>query len=413
LEIRTEEKKNFLYGEDYKWNLFDLVLVITGLYDFIMETLPSSDTDGGGGMGVTWLRVLRLLKMVKMLRVVRVMRFFKVLRMMVASIIGSMSTLFWSVLMLAIMLYMFGLCFLQAVASYLQEAALTHSSGAAALTAEEMIDAKAAHKDVVMAIEQYWGGVGASAISLYMAVTGGADWENIAFPIKASGIIYYSLFLFYTAFASLAVLNVLTGMFVDAAMKISSEDDQSVIDEIADRPEIHEFKMFFAEKMQPQAHPHDHEHPHHHDHAHAPEEITISCKLLELCKDNPVIQNFFNLIELSVDEGVHIYKLLDTERNDKLNIEEFIGGCFHAKGTISCLDMVTLMSEQKRFAKQFLLSMEYIEDRFDQIDPPDDNSQASTTQSERVQPLKSRWEMAKVLSHTALHHAPRDSSPKA
>merc|ERR1719272_1489487 len=108
--------------------------------------------------------------MVKMLRVVRVMRFFKVLRMMVASIIGSMSTLFWSILMMAIMMYMFGLCFLQAAASYLQDAAING-----------LVD-----EEVDQGIILYLSGCGQAAISLYMAVTGGADWEAIAEPIKRS-----------------------------------------------------------------------------------------------------------------------------------------------------------------------------------------------------------------------------------
>merc|ERR1719333_169410 len=109
---------DFFVSESWRWNMFDLLLVLSGLYDVLTEFVP---IDLGSGIGITWLRVLRIVKTLKLLRVIRVMRFFQVLRLMVSSIAGSMMTLFWSILMISIMMYMFGLCFLQAVTLYLNE----------------------------------------------------------------------------------------------------------------------------------------------------------------------------------------------------------------------------------------------------------------------------------------------------
>merc|ERR1719399_1592961 len=140
-----------------------------------------------------------------------------------------MTTLFWSILMMAIMMYMFGLCFLQAVSGYVED---NHG-----VIPEEIHEG----------IKSYYSSVPQSAITLYMAVTGGADWEPLAAPVRATGPIFYSLFLFYIAFAAFAVLNVLTGMFVDTAMKVADQDDECVQAEMADRPEVEAFRKFCRE----------------------------------------------------------------------------------------------------------------------------------------------------------------------
>jgi hypothetical protein len=63
----------FFTGVNCRWNIFDFVLVASGLYDATTEFAP---INMGDGMGVSWLRVLRILKTLKLLRVIRVMRFF-------------------------------------------------------------------------------------------------------------------------------------------------------------------------------------------------------------------------------------------------------------------------------------------------------------------------------------------------
>merc|ERR1719149_373861 len=170
-------------------------------------------------MGVTWLRVLRIVKTLKLLRVIRVMRFFQVLRLMVSSIAGSMSTLFWSILMISIMMYMFGLCFLNAITVFLN-------------------DNKDIEPPVMEGITLYWSSVPQAMMTLFWAVTGGADWEPLAGPIRTADGFFYSLFFFYIAFAAFAVLNVLTGMFVMQADEVAQADEENVVGELMNRHEV-------------------------------------------------------------------------------------------------------------------------------------------------------------------------------
>merc|ERR1711874_391509 len=102
--------------------------------------------------------------------------------------------------MLGLIMYVFGLCFLQIITGHIAD------------TAEGNLD-----KQTFLAIEEYWNSVPQAIVTLYFAVTGGADWEVLAAPIRDAGEFYFILFMFYIAFTAWAVLNVLTGLYVDTA----------------------------------------------------------------------------------------------------------------------------------------------------------------------------------------------------
>merc|ERR1719486_1828805 len=58
---------------------------------------------------------------------------------------------------------------------------------------------------------------------------------------------------------------------------------------------------------------------------------------------------------------------MDTDKKGTVDLEEFIKGCFHARGSVSGLDMIFLMSETKSLSKHMQISMNYVEDRFNEI----------------------------------------------
>jgi len=204
-------KLYFFINAEWKWNIFDMLLVCSSIY----STVSALVSGGAAGGGSNVLRLLRLMKMMKMLRLIRVMKFFRELRLMLMPIITSLRSLFWTLCMLAIIMYIFGIIFLQATAGALVDAA------ADPLNTE--IDDRV-HEE----LHKHWGSVATSMITLYFAVTGGNDWAALAEPLKSCGLTYYAIFLFYIAFLTFAVLNILTGIFVETAMSFSQSDNESV-----------------------------------------------------------------------------------------------------------------------------------------------------------------------------------------
>jgi len=217
----------FFFNADWRWNMFDFLLVAASVYSTI-SALTSGGGGGGGGGNV--LRLLRLLKLMKMMRMIRLMSSFKELRMMLFPIIKSMRSLFWTLFMLTIILYVFGITMLQAAAGAVVDFSEGRKPDVEPAQIDDLID--------------LYGTIPASMETLYMAVTGGNDWGNLAAPIKLTGPVYYPIFLFYISFLTFAVLNILTGIFVDTAMSYSQEDadnisilqmdDTSYLDKLAD-----------------------------------------------------------------------------------------------------------------------------------------------------------------------------------
>merc|ERR1719230_649343 len=100
-------------------------------------------------------------------------------------------------LLVVLILYLFGLVFMQATTGYLERA------DADAETSEKLL--------------RNWGTVFKALTSLYMAITGGDDWANIGDPLRKVGDHYYVIFLFYISVLFFAILNIVTGIFLQNA----------------------------------------------------------------------------------------------------------------------------------------------------------------------------------------------------
>merc|ERR1719401_2868019 len=68
-------------------------------------------------------------------------------------------------------------------------------------------------------------------VSLFMAVTGGADWAEMAKPVTDYSDWYIIMFILYIAFAIFGVLNILTAIFVESSSRIADVDRDLVIQE--------------------------------------------------------------------------------------------------------------------------------------------------------------------------------------
>lgn len=77
----------------------------------------------------------------------------------------------------------------------------------------------------------YFGSVEASILTLYKASTGGDDWSGYYDLLVPMGPFCSGLFLFFISFMQIAVLNILTGIFVENAMKLAEPDRQAMFSE--------------------------------------------------------------------------------------------------------------------------------------------------------------------------------------
>jgi len=196
----------FFYNSEMSWNIFDTVLVGFSLSDMMISLF---DSPGASAANITFVRVLRIAKMAKLLRGLRVIRFVGELRLILNSLVGSISGLSWSIIMLTLVFYVFGLIFVQGASTH-----LTFERDTMTKEEEEMI-------------HQWFGSVEAAMMAQYMAVSGGEDWNVLWQVTSLLGIPYKVLFVLFIAFSQIAFLNVLTAIFVNRALELAQPDRET------------------------------------------------------------------------------------------------------------------------------------------------------------------------------------------
>lgn len=309
------KRLDFILGIDWKWNIFDLGLAT---YSVVEELLS--------GFSLTYTRLLRGFRMVRVLRVIRVMRLFRELRLMVCSIIQSMVSLSWALMLLLIIMYLFAIIFMHAATLYVQE--------------------KEAQHDVRDALQGWFGSVGRSMYSLLLAVTGGEDWFQIVEPLGHISDFYLVLFAFYVLFVVIGVLNVLTSAFVQRACELSRLDRDLAIQSelVSDESFTAEMKSIF-------------------------EEVDIEgtgCIDWEQFRSfihNEHVQAYFATQQLDTSDARELFNLLDQDGDDEVCIEEFILGCKKLRGQAKSSDVATLLRENKKFNNKSMKAIRKVEDR--------------------------------------------------
>jgi voltage-gated sodium channel len=206
----------YFFGSDFFWNWLDFILIIA--------SIAESSSARGNFM---FLRVMRILRTAKVLRVFRLMQFLSELRLILNSIFGWVSKLFWSLVMMALIFYVFSVAFVQQAALH-------------------MMDIDGSLYDTNWEpLRMTFGTVQQGMLSLYLASTGGKDWGTFYDILEPCGSLTCMLYLFFIAFTQIAVMNILTGIFVENAMKHAEPDkDSRYLDML--RQQTHEVKALFA-----------------------------------------------------------------------------------------------------------------------------------------------------------------------
>jgi len=302
----------FFTNKDMVWNILDTVLVAGAIYDMFLTWVGPSENSSGSGFSVTYLRILRILRLSKVIRVFKVMRFFTELNVLLRVIISTMRPLFWCTFMLAVFYYIFAVVFTFGAASY--------------LALDDVSDAKKAK------MVKYYGSVLQAMISLYKASTGGADWGEIAHPLEDAGHFYYSLFLFFIAFVILALLNILTGLFVDRAMKGVAEDkDGMVLERLhSDRVLVTDLCRLFCGMTGEDL----------------DGDSTISETRFINFLRSPVARARLSVLGMDIWDSAQFFQLLvATSGADEIDLQGWVTGCMQLRGFAKRLSMQHVLTE--------------------------------------------------------------------
>jgi len=328
LSIRIIDEARFFlswYNEDLKWNLFDSFIVGMALLEELFV---------GGPVDASGMRALRVLRLARLLRVVRVMRFFRDLRIMVAGIVSSLKSLVWCFILLLMIKFMFSLVILQVIT---EELLARYEDGT--LETDE-----AAAKLLF-----HFGSMLRSIYTLFLTITGGVDWGEVAQMLVNIQPFMGLAFMAYIGFCLLCVFNIVTCVFVDKANSFTKTDvDNMVIEELSNRQQwIEEMRGILSN-------------------ADSDGTDTLNRdEFVEYISDTRV-QAYFRNIGLNVekDNAMALFKLIDLDDSGTVTLEEFVEGCAQFVGNARQLDIARAQHELRHCSKQMKEMPEFIKAEF-------------------------------------------------
>jgi len=270
-------------------------------------------------LAIGFLRLLRAFKIIRALRVVRVFRLFTELRLLVASILTSLSSLLWSLVFLMVITYLCSIVFIQGGILYVTE----HSSRS---------------DPVYLALDRYFNTIPQAVYFLTASITGGVDWTEVAYPLFMLGNLYGIGFMAFVLISILGILNVVTGLFVERASNIPRIDrDFAILDQIRNmEADIHETMLLFNELD-----------------ANNTGLVTLQ-EFQNSLADERVIA-YFATLQIDVTDRNRVGMLFDIDDDNNISLEEFVVGCVKLRGYAKKTDNASIMVEMGRLHDTILL----------------------------------------------------------
>merc|ERR1711972_1273086 len=163
-----------------------------------------------------------------------------------------------------------------------------------------------------------------------MASTGGNDWEVYYEKLKETGSMATFCFIFFIAFIQIALLNILTGIFVENAMKLAQPDRDTLALEHRKNElnEMEELRRMCYDI--------------------APEDGVINAAHFAEHIKHGRLRAYLSVLGLDIKDAEIFFGMLQSaSSNGEVEVESFVEGCMRLKGWATSIDMQSLLFETK------------------------------------------------------------------
>jgi len=291
--------------------IFDICLVGLSWFDMLMSALASGDS-------MSLAKMLRIVRMTKVLRLLRVVNKLGELRVMAMMIVHSLQSLFWLFWLLVLLLYI--------AATILTQGATEYLRFGAGLGADQGDD-----------VQEAYGSLFRTMYTLFLAMSGGVSWGEVAAPMARVHTAFFVIFLIYIFFTLFSVLNIVTGVFVDSAIQAAQRDRGVLMEK--QRQAALSTKQHVLSLL---------------------EEIDtdktgiISRDELTQSLESDNVKDYFNALSIDTDNVAQLMDLLDADGDGAIDISEFVDGCQRLKGEAKSFDIHMLMMQNRQVLKTML-----------------------------------------------------------
>jgi len=171
------------------------------------------------------------------------------------------------------------------------------------------------------ALKLYYGGIFQSMFSMFEALFGGQDWDVLVRPLMEEiSPLMALVFLFYIGFGVLAMMNVVTGVFVENVLECTKKSKDIIL--------INNVRELFA-NIDGGLHG------------------FMSWEVFASKVETDEMQEAFKAINIDASEAQGLFNLLDLDGSRKVNAQEFLAGILRLRGPAKALDLAVLMREIK------------------------------------------------------------------
>jgi len=301
----------YIYRMDFFrsfFNMMDFAIVVLACVDtWVLSNMADS-------VNIAFVRMLRFVRVVRALRVMRTLGLFQSLRVLVNTIYMSLSSLFWSMLVLFVFMLSTALFLCQMLQEFIR-------------------DDQENYNTRVWVNRHY--GTSSKALYTVFELTLSGCWPNyVRTLIEEVNPGYAAFFSLYVTGVVFAMIRIISALFLKDTLTSTANDDELLCSERT--KEINAFKAKLTALF---------------NEADKSDDGFLDEKELEWLLEHPNVKVWMSALGLDVRSGVELFELLD-DGDGLVSQFEFLDGITRLRGSARSQDLFILMRSINNIQEQ-------------------------------------------------------------
>jgi len=304
------EKHQFYKGPNRWWNLFDGVIVGFQLLEQLqIHSLRNT----------TFFRVFRISRIIRAARTFRTMKSMRIVRLLMCGEVWQ--PLLWGFALMFAMIYLFSILIATIVNDYVQ-----------------------LNTELPPRLLELYGSVQSTMLTLYMAISYGEPWDALMMPLEHISSAMRTIFVIYIIIIALGLQNTLAAVFVDGLTHVSSLDRDITMHErnAKEKSQLRQLReLLLCQPLTPEGKIERH-------------------ALIHVLKHEGA--DMLKKLGLQLTVAKALFKMLDTDDQQSVEIDEFIYGLMNLKGNSMTIQLANLMYHSKQLLSRLCRLSGMVED---------------------------------------------------
>jgi len=198
------------------------------------------------------------------------------------------------------------------------------------------------------AIRQHFGSLERTAYILAQSILGGVSWGVVSDALLAMDWYVAPLFFFYILFCLLAVLNIITGVFVYNAFETARMQREFLVQKETELREkyVGEMRKLFVQMD-------------------VDDSGTVTLEEIEqYFQEDPRIYSYMCALGIDIEDLGRLFSLLDAGDCGEISVDGFLNGCLRLKGQARSIDVHYLIMLVKNAGEHMEARFRHLEHLF-------------------------------------------------